>query len=371
MLLPLLMKEEFLTQDFWATEVDSAAVGDALSSIVTELRQHRDDKLSSILETAQVPSSPHTKQSPTMLPTLKAYGVSLEDRRVHENLLRDLYVLNKKHTKSKTLYCKIRENMTSSFVHVPSSKGYVRMKENARKTKWIPDMLTALGGPGNEKESLLDLLTCIGQNEEYNATWEEAVRSNGLVLPSLDGVATRAIQSMCNINKSQMRQLRGCLKSELGSTVFASEFKITQVLGLEHVEPQTGSYKYGKENIDWSYKPVGPVLKLWLKSRDKGANGFQGDHLNLVVTIDHGKGHSRVTCNFITRTRSQNGEWKEEEYACTIGNARCRKDNSEIVTHTFGTLLNEDLKTLHSKMRPGYRYLIITYCCIEAIRPRR
>jgi hypothetical protein len=325
MLLPLLMKEEFLTQDFWATEVDSAAVGDALSSIVTELRQHRDDKLSSILETAQVPSSPHTKQSPTMLPTLKAYGVSLEDRRVHENLLRDLYVLNKKHTKSKTLYCKIRENMTSSFVHVPSSKGYVRMKENARKTKWIPDMLTALGGPGNEKESLLDLLTCIGQNEEYNATWEEAVRSNGLVLPSLDGVATRAIQSMCNINKSQMRQLRGCLKSELGSTVFASEFKITQVLGLEHVEPQTGSYKYGKENIDWSYKPVGPVLKLWLKSRDKGANGFQGDHLDLVVTIDHGKGHSRVTCNFITRTRSQNGEWKEEEYACTIGNARCRK----------------------------------------------
>jgi hypothetical protein len=36
MLLPLLMKEEFLTQDFWATDVDSAAVGDALSLIVTE-----------------------------------------------------------------------------------------------------------------------------------------------------------------------------------------------------------------------------------------------------------------------------------------------------------------------------------------------
>jgi hypothetical protein len=146
MLLPLLIKEEFLTQDFWAPDVDSAAVGAALSSIVTELRQHRDDKLSAILETFQAPTSPNTKESPTVLPTLKAYGVSLEDRRVHENLLRDLYVLNKKHSKSKTLYCKIRDGMTSSFVHVPSSKGFVRMKENARKTKWIPDMLTALSG---------------------------------------------------------------------------------------------------------------------------------------------------------------------------------------------------------------------------------
>jgi hypothetical protein len=94
----------------------------------------------------QAPTSPNTKESPAMLPTLKAYGVSLDDRRVHENLLRDLYVLNKKHGNSNTLYCKIRSNLTSSFVHVPSSKGFVRMKKNARKMKWFPDMLTALGG---------------------------------------------------------------------------------------------------------------------------------------------------------------------------------------------------------------------------------
>ena len=49
------------------------------------------------------------------------------------------------------------------------------------------------------------------------------------------------------MNKSQMRQLRGCLKAELGSTVFSSEFKITQVLGVEHVEPTTGTHKHGKE----------------------------------------------------------------------------------------------------------------------------
>jgi hypothetical protein len=37
MLLPLLLKEEILQKDFWASDVDSAAVGAALHSIVTEL----------------------------------------------------------------------------------------------------------------------------------------------------------------------------------------------------------------------------------------------------------------------------------------------------------------------------------------------
>jgi hypothetical protein len=73
------------------------------------------------------------------------------------------------------------------------------------------------------------------------------------------------------------------------------------------------------------------------------------DHLDIVVTIDHGKGHSCVTCNFITRTRNpKNEEWQEEENAYTIGNAQCRKDNANIVMNTFETLLNDDLKTLPS-----------------------
>ena len=60
---------------------------------------------------------------------------------------------------------------TFSFVLVPLSKGFVRIKENARETKWLPNVLTALGGPGNEHESLLYLLTYIRQNDDYRATW--------------------------------------------------------------------------------------------------------------------------------------------------------------------------------------------------------
>jgi hypothetical protein len=131
-------------------------------------------------------------------------------------------------------------------------------------------------------------------------------------------------QSMCNMNKSQMRQLRSCLKAELGLSIFSTEYKVQEVLGLEHVEPRTGSYKYGKEKIDWSYKPVHEVLELWLKSRTRCPNGFQCDHLDIVVRIDHGKGHSRIACNFITRRQVETGEgWLEDEHAFTIGNAHC------------------------------------------------
>jgi hypothetical protein len=43
---------------------------------------------------------------------------------------------------------------------------------------------------------------------------------------------------------------------------------------------------YGKERIDWSYKPIREVLELWLnKSKTiEGANGFLlFDHLDIVV----------------------------------------------------------------------------------------
>jgi hypothetical protein len=68
------------------------------------------------------------------------------------------------------------------------------MQENFRKMKWLPAVLTALGKPGNKYESLLDLLTYIGQNDEYKAMWEAAARTSGFILPSLDGVATKAVQ---------------------------------------------------------------------------------------------------------------------------------------------------------------------------------
>jgi hypothetical protein len=66
MLLPLLMKEEMINQDFWAPDIYLVAVGAALNSIVRDLRQHQDGSLSVILETVQARTSPNTKENATV-----------------------------------------------------------------------------------------------------------------------------------------------------------------------------------------------------------------------------------------------------------------------------------------------------------------
>jgi hypothetical protein len=80
MLLPLLIKEEMLNTDFWATNVGLAAVGAAIDSIVMEIRQHQDNSVSFILDTEQAPISPNSKETPSVVPMLKAYGASQEDK---------------------------------------------------------------------------------------------------------------------------------------------------------------------------------------------------------------------------------------------------------------------------------------------------
>jgi hypothetical protein len=41
-------------------------------------------------------------------------------------------------------------NRMSSFVFVPSCKDHTRVRKNVMETKWLMNMLLALGGPGNE-----------------------------------------------------------------------------------------------------------------------------------------------------------------------------------------------------------------------------
>ncbi len=160
------------------------------------------------------------------------------------------------------------------------------------------------------------------------------------MLPKFDGLTTYAIQSWCNLSLHQMYLLRRCLRAELGSTLFSVEYRVTQVVGLEHVVPQTCSYMYGTEKTEWSYNNVILVFTLWLNMKLAGPTEFKYDHIDITTSLDHGKGHSRITVTFIARWQIDNGEWNEDEYSCTIGNARCKKDNSEIIMNTFGPHLN-------------------------------
>ena len=94
-------------------------------------------------------------------------------------------------------------------------------------------------------------------SENYQETWQEAVALNrGTPIPKMDEVTTKAIQLVCNINDNQMIILRSFLRTELGSSIFATQHKISQIMNLEYVEPVIGISKFGSERIPWSYKAI-------------------------------------------------------------------------------------------------------------------
>jgi hypothetical protein len=97
-----------------------------------------------------------------------------------------------------------------------------------------------------------DLFIHVGRKEEYKEAIVEAIKMNGdRVIRQLDPVATFAIQSACNMNAAQFKTLRRCAFSEFGFQLFSLPHtgRIKQVIGLEHVEPIDGFYKYRSEMI--------------------------------------------------------------------------------------------------------------------------
>ena len=167
-------------------------------------------------------------------------------------------------------------------------------------------------------------------------------------MPKIDAVSTKAIQLMANINQEQMRELRSCLRMELGCSLFCTEHKISQVVNLEYVIPTTGKYSYGSKQIPWSYKSLLHVLELWLATRYNRdpIKTRQYQLIDVVINLDHGKGHSWISVNIIGRYQEEHGTWGDDTYPCSLGNACCRKDNSQIITNTFGQLLNADVELI-------------------------
>jgi hypothetical protein len=68
----------------------------------------------------------------------------------------------------------------------------------------------------------------------------------------------------------------------------------------------------------------------------------------MCMNLDHGKNHSRISANFVSRFQDGDGAWHEESHPCALGNARCLHDNAEIIQRTFGGLLDADLTSIQT-----------------------
>jgi hypothetical protein len=135
-LLQLILKQELLDLDsFWQPVGDSNAIISVILDLAKDLQKQKEDELSEILGTTRAPLSPQSKQNPSKYPTMKQYDVSLEDRRVHQSLLSELYHVNKKHGNTTTLYCSVSNSKLSSFVFFPSSNDFGTLRVNENNSK--------------------------------------------------------------------------------------------------------------------------------------------------------------------------------------------------------------------------------------------
>jgi hypothetical protein len=102
------------------------------------------------------------------------------------------------------------------------------------------------------------------------------------------------------MNELQLWTLRWCCKAECGDYLFSLPYSNKRVLGLEYVEPMTGTYKNGSEKIDWMYKSIEAIVRLYFSTIFCDSNGaLRVNHIDLSFCVDHGKGHLRATLTIV------------------------------------------------------------------------
>ena len=306
-LLPLLMEKDAIRkmEQFWLATVDEAEIEAALLTIVGCIQQEKEKKLSLILKTDQFELSPNTVNNISKYPKLRQYGIPLDDKRVHQSILRDLYTIHKRNSAGglSSLATTLPSGEERALIFVPQSRTYRTMwKEN--EIGWFTELLNALGGGKNVVAGSTQAIQfiCHYLARKHHDCFLEAVKLTGsqLVEP-LDPIATFALQSVCNLPSSKMKLLKRFLESELGVKIFSTPTEIRKVIGMDGVIPLTGIFNYSgsarivdvrsKDKIPWMYKSAKEILRLLIRMqvREK-QEAFYWNHLDVSTCIDHGKG---------------------------------------------------------------------------------
>ena len=317
-LLPLLLKDDIISQmdNFWRGNVDEKQIELALLTIVGCIHEEKERKLSSILEAEQLELSPNTLSNESKLPKLRQYGIPLDNKLVHQALLRDLYYVSKKTTSpsSTSIPMELKTGEERSLVLIPRPTNFKNMVRNEKEAGWFSELMKAIGGGhGQNSEEKTIQFVCHILAQKHRETFVEAVKQTGTqLIEPLDPIATFALQSVCNLPGSKMKLLKRFLEAELGARVFSSPREIKQVLGMDSVLPITGTFHYSgstdaidprsREKIPFMYKSVKDIVRLLIRMqiRDKQEE-FDWNHLDISTCIDHGKGFLRATLICVLR----------------------------------------------------------------------
>ena len=181
--------------------------------------------------------------------------------------------------------------------------------------------------------------------------WAANEQAISITTDPMDAVATFAMWSDANVNCKQAKIIARHLRIWFGKQLVCGETKLKQTLNNSGniVLPKTSTYKYGSnETVDWSVRDPVRVLLFFLD----GIYNHQSTRKNwtkvdVVVSCDHGKGFSRVHAVIICRNyNDDNRTWLEYTDSFHLAEAKCKKDNYNILKNTFMPEIDSGLKTI-------------------------
>jgi hypothetical protein len=359
-LFPLLFEDDALSkQGIWRAALSFCEAADALVRIVQDLQDRHNKKKSIILRATMM--SPKDRLN---LPFFEQYGIDRHDKRLVEDAVRDLVTLDIAAKPEHNLLKATLNNGTSTtLVRLPESSTLERLIRNDQNTDFSGKLVRAVLPTSTKRNKAKDNDGEAVLNTEEDAMWAILVllgKKSGLVFKKamttlgysigeqMDEISTFAMWASANVNYSQQREIARHLRIWFTKSLVASEIQVKKLLGNNFVAPTTGVYDVAgtTTKVEWSCRDPAALFVHFLTGIMNSQQRKHFTMIDAVVSIDHGKGFSRVVLIFVCRFQCADRSWCEitDTYLC--GYAECKKDTRAIYLNTFMPMVNEGVKAI-------------------------
>jgi hypothetical protein len=334
-------------------DFDYGTVEQILMSLVGSMHAHREARLTNLLEgrmEVELQMQLDARQNRNEYPTLSCYRIPYRDPRVRSNLLQELYDHNHVERGSSTMRFAHQNSVSTVLVMIPQSSSLDSMKRNDYRHNFVAEIMNNLDKDGaRPEETRNDFLTMLARSDDCLDHFREVAYSEGLsLIKRLDEETSFAIQSDVNLSNTQMRTLSRNLLAAFGALVFSGEQKTKLALGSVVPHVDIGCFVNGRKSVRWNCKRVDQVLLLFLDTLvESDISNF--DHIDISVSIDHGKGFLRASLVMLLRGMDS----KVEMAGCfALASAKCKGDSYKILQGTFAPKINE---AFHRIKNSGYK----------------
>ena len=389
---PLIFKDTYLHGDFWkSTDSFGDGLTDELFSITKILLNRRAARMSKAIGRADMSPKPQLS-----LTTFEKYGILPTNLVTLEGIVRDLIKLDEVSTKNDLFSVPMANGKKVSLVRIPQSSDIERIQRNDRgSTQWSHKLIRQFHRTKaeqrvskNPRRRVLYMTTHddaayneeqddresepVDFKEEDEVSEDELAASKLLIhigrkfpksfslaadeltitaCQPMNAVSTFAMWSAANMSLPQTRSVATHLRFHFGKPLVCPEVNIKRQLldNVKIVEPQCHTYDNANEKIQWMIRDITEIVLAYLSSlMNRQSTRRQYHSVDVIVSIDHGKGFSRALIVVIGRWVDEAGVFHEITEVFPVAEAKCASDTYEILVGTYMKELDKGLWRLRN-----------------------